>query len=297
MKIREFARFQALLVFLTTLPVSAQVQELDCVVEPNVLVELSSRVDGVIDRLFVDRGDRVDAGQVIAKLDSRVEEAAVEQARARAAMMAEIHSHEINVAFGQRNQQRISELHAKKVVPVHDIDRVETETQIARYKLQQAKDNKRLAELELKRATELLNLQTIHSPIRGVVVDRYLNPGESVEDRPIVKLAQIDPLRVEVVAPVSLFGSIKTGQPATVLPELPVGGEYHSTVATVDPVLDAGSGTFRIRLELPNPDYRLTSGLRCKVQFHSQESVASDSEMTGLAPIQAELRYRFIPES
>jgi multidrug efflux pump subunit AcrA (membrane-fusion protein) len=211
--------------------------------------------------------------------------------------MAEIHSHEINVAFGQRNQRRISELHAKKVVPVHDIDRVETETQIARYKLQQAKDNKRIAELELNRSIEVLNLQTIHSPIRGVVVDRYLNPGESVEDRPIVKLAQIDPLRVEVVAPVELFGAIKSGQPATVLPELPVGGEYHSTVTTVDAVLDASSGTFRIRLELPNPDYRLTSGLRCKIQFHDPGSLASGSETPGLDPIQAELRYRFIPES
>ncbi len=266
-------------------------------IEPNVLVELSSRADGIINRLFVERGDQIDAGQVVAKLDSRVEQAAVDQARARAAMMAEIHSHEINVAFGQRNQQRISELHAKKVVPVHDIDRVETETQIARYKLQQAKDNKRIAELELKRAIEFLNLQTIHSPISGVVVDRYLNPGESVEDRPIVKIAQINPLRVEVVAPVSLFGTIKTGQPATVLPESPVGGEYNSTVTAVDSVLDAGSGTFRIRLELPNPDYRLTSGLRCKIQLHNPESLASESEVPGLDPIQTELRYRFFPES
>ncbi len=287
----------ALLLLVLTFPAAAQVQELDCVIEPNVLVELSSRADGIIDRLFVERGDRVDVGQVIAKLDSRVEQAAVDQARARATMMAEIHSHEINVAFGQRNQQRISELHAKKVVPVHDIDRVETETQIARYKLEQAKDNKRVAELELKRAVEFLNLQTLHSPIRGVVVDRYLNPGESVEDRPIVKIAQINPLRVEVVAPVELFGTIKTGYHATVLPELPVGGEYRSTVTTVDSVLDAGSGTFRIRMELPNPDYRLTSGLRCKVRFHKPGSFASDADTSMLDPIQAELRYRFIPES
>ncbi len=297
MGIREIVQIHAWLLLIPALPAVAQVQELDCVIEPNVTVELSSRADGVIDQLFVERGDRVDAGQTIAKLDSRVEQAAVERARARAAMMAEIHSNEINVAFGQRNERRISELHAKKVVPVHDIDRVETETQIARYKLQQAKDNKRLAELELNRAIEVLNLQTIRSPIHGVVVDRYLNPGESVEERPIVKLAQIDPLRVEVVAPVALFGTIQSDQRATVRPELPVGGEFESTVTTVDPVLDAGSGTFRIRLELPNPDYRLTSGLRCKIQFHSPGSFAEDSQGAMLDPLEAELRYRLIPES
>jgi hypothetical protein len=99
------------------------------------------------------------------------------------------------------------------------------------------------------------------------VIDRYLNPGESVEQRPIVKIAQVNPLRVEVVAPVSLLGKIKRGQLAMVTPESPVGGSYEAEVKIVDPILDAASGTFRIRLELPNEDYSLTSGLRCQVGF------------------------------
>ncbi|MEW8228609.1 MAG: efflux RND transporter periplasmic adaptor subunit, partial [Candidatus Thiodiazotropha endolucinida] len=142
-----------------------------------------------------------------------------------------------------------------------------TETRLTRYKLAQAKENKFLAELDLKQAEALYNRHTIRSPVRGIVVERYLNPGESVEERPIVKIAQINPLRVEVVAPVSMLGKVKTGQLAMVRPELPVGGNHQAVVKIVDPILDAASGTFRIRLEIPNDDYSLTSGLRCQVRF------------------------------
>lgn len=69
------------------------------------------------------------------------------------------------------------------------------------------------------------------------------------------------------MAPVTLLGKIKTGQLASVMPESPVDGKYQAEVKIVDPILDAASGTFRIRLEVPNDDYKLTSGLRCRVRF------------------------------
>ena len=54
---------------------------------------------------------------------------------------------------------------------------------------------------------------------------------------------------------------------ATVYPQQPVGGEYKATVITVDKVLDAASGTFGVRLKLPNPKRKLPAGLRCMVKF------------------------------
>jgi multidrug efflux pump subunit AcrA (membrane-fusion protein) len=141
----------------------------------------------------------------------------------------------------------------------------------------QAKENKRLAELEQARSIETLKRHTIHSPINGVVVERYLNPGESAEDKPILKLAQINPLRVEVVLPVSQFGKIRKGQGAVVYPEAGIGGEFESSVSIVDSVLDAASGTFRVRLSLPNPDYALTSGLRCRIEFMDQPPLANNA--------------------
>jgi RND family efflux transporter MFP subunit len=271
------------------LPVAAdaeQSSEFDCLIEPHMVIELSSRVDGIIKKMGVDRGDQIEPGQVIAKLESSAEQAALEYARARARMIAEVEQHKANLLYGQRNESRIAELHQKQAVSSSEIDRVRTEARIAQFKLAQAEENKRLAELDLQRAVETLNRHTIRSPIKGVVVDRYLNPGESVEDKAIVKLAQIDPLRVEVVAPISQFGQIKHGQAALVYPEVAIGGEYESTVTIVDPVMDAASGTFRVRLTLPNPEHQLTSGLKRTVRFLDQPPpVTADSETLD-APVQ-----------
>jgi multidrug efflux pump subunit AcrA (membrane-fusion protein) len=82
-----------------------------------------------------------------------------------------------------------------------------------------------------------------------------------------MRLAQIDPLNVEVILPVSQLLSIKVGMRAKVIPEAPIGGQYSAEVKIVDKVIDAASGTFGVRLELPNPNYRLPAGLKCRVIF------------------------------
>jgi multidrug efflux pump subunit AcrA (membrane-fusion protein) len=69
-----------------------------------------------------------------------------------------------------------------------------------------------------------------------------------------------------------------------VYPEAAIGGEFESTVTIVDPVLDAASGTFRVRLTLPNPDYQLTSGLKCSVRFLDQVTPASASQQVQERP-------------
>jgi membrane fusion protein (multidrug efflux system) len=89
--------------------------------------------------------------------------------------------------------------------------------------------------------------------------------GEYIEQEFILKLAQIDPLNVEVILPVTFFPSIKVGMDAMVVPEAPLGGQYVAKIKIVDSVIDAASGTFGVRLELPNPGNRLPAGLKCKV--------------------------------
>jgi RND family efflux transporter MFP subunit len=242
-------------------------ETLDGVIEPFITVELSSRIDGILESVSVDVGDSIEKNQVVARLESAVEQAALEYARAKALNDSDVRLQEASLAYDLRQLDRIKALHEKRLSSFQDYDKLETETRLTRYKLAQARESRYLAELDLKQAEALYNRHTIRSPIDGIVVDRYLNPGESVEERPIIKIAQINPLRVEVVAPVSLLGKVKTGQLAMVSPEMPVGGNHEAVVKIVDPILDAASGTFRIRLEIPNDDFSLTSGLRCQVLF------------------------------
>ena len=234
----------------------------DCVIQPMEVVELSSSVPGIIDTISVDRSDPVEKGQIVAKLQSDVEQAQVELSKQRAGFDAEIESKRASRDFKKRSQQRTQKLFNKKAVPFHVLDEAKTDAILADTELRTAEQNKRMAELEVARAEATLDLRTVRSPISGVVVERLKSPGEFVEDKPILRIAQLDPLRVEVIVPVGRFGTITKGMRAEVTPELTKRRKYIAQVTIVDKVVDAASGTFGVRLELPNP-----GGLRCSLTF------------------------------
>ena len=87
-----------------------------------------------------------------------------------------------------------------------------------------------------------------------------------------MKLALIDPLKVEVILPLEAYGKIKTGMTGQVIPE-GLGGRYPASVKIVDRVFDAASGTFGVRLELPNHKGALPGGIRCQVEFAALKGV------------------------
>jgi RND family efflux transporter MFP subunit len=255
-------------------PASAEgLGDLDCVIEPHEVVDVASRLDGIVDAIQVERGDIVTAGQVLVQLDSGVEAAAVAAARSRATASAEIESNNVSTDFALRRRDRLDALYQEAAISGDQMDEISTEATLMAFQLQRARENRHIAELELAQSLEILARHTIVSPIDGVVVQRYLSPGESTEDQPILRVAQIDPLRIEVIVPVMAFGSLRTGQKAMVYPEAPKEGAFPATVSIVDRVADAASGTFRVRLSMPNPDYAVPSGLNCRVRFLPEQDV------------------------
>ena len=225
---------------LTAFAGKAEMSEMDCYIEPHCTVKLGSEVPGVIESIEVERGDFVKKGQVLVKLRAGVEEATVDLTRTR-------------LAFATRDYERTSQLHKDGVIPPYEMDKIETTMKITQD--------------ELKKVEEDLKRRIIRSPIDGVVVERLLSAGERVENEPILKLAQIDPLNVEVIAPVTLFGSVKIGNRIEVNPEKPVKGTFIGHVKIVDRVIDAASGTFGFRIELPNENFALPAGLKCRIRF------------------------------
>jgi membrane fusion protein (multidrug efflux system) len=147
--------------------------------------------------------------------------------------------------------ERNVELARKKLISAHENDELVTEL--------------RKAELQLEEVQEKLKLRTIQSTIDGVVTERLMAPGDYVGETPILKLASLDPLKVEVIVPTTRFGSTWRGMIAEVRPELPVGGVYVGQVTIVDKVIDAASSTFVVRVDIANPELKVPSGLRCRV--------------------------------
>jgi len=251
----------------------AENEVLDCVIEPSKLIEVSSQVRGVLETVYVDRGDFVKKGQLIAKLMSGVEKASVRLAKDRAKMNVDIKSRKAEWEFKDSVLAQVAELHRKKLASRREYDDAKTSSIVAKIELKKAKELKHLAALELRRTEEVLKLRSIYSMVDGVVVEIMKTKGEFIEEQPIMKIAKIDPLNIEVIVPEQLIGSIEIGKKSTVTVNIPTTRSYVGTVSIIDQVIDASSGTFGIRLTLANPGNKIYAGQRCKVVLADESTV------------------------
>ena len=245
----------------------SQIPAVDCVINPFQIADIASPVPGVIEHLLVKRSQQVQAGQVLAQLDSDVEYANVVLARYRADIKSEIELSRINVDFDANRKDRFSSLYQQQVVAVDDVDEVERESQLSKWRLEQARELARVRQLELKRAEEQLGQKTIRAPFEGFIIDTFKYPGEHVEDQAILRLAQLNPLVVEAIVPMEHFGDIQHNMLAEVVPEMLVKEKLSARVSIIDRIGDTASNTFGVRLVLDNPDYLIPAGLKCVVKF------------------------------
>lgn len=240
----------------------------NCVIEANQIVKLASSALGVVAELNVDRGDVVRKGQVLGKLDDTVEAANFAFARAKAVNDFEIIGHQARLAYLRNRFARAQELSTNNIVSKNTRDEDESDVRVEEQQLRLSELQRVMARIEAQQAEAALKLRSFISPINGVVVERLLAVGEYRNDQsPILTLAEIDPLRVEVFVPTPYYGQISVGSIGHVQPEEPIGGTYAASVTVVDKVMDAASGTFGVRLRLPNPDLALPAGLKCKIRF------------------------------
>ncbi len=245
--------------------------ELDCVIEPSEVVDVGTAIPGVIESIHVQRSDLIKKGDILVELDSSVEKATNNLAQFRASLNTVIEQRQRSVEFGHNTQKRNQILLQKSAISMHEIDQLNTETRIAELQVKQEQENKRLARLEYQRAQAVLKQRTIRSPVDGVVMENYTAVGEFVDDEPVLRVARLDPLYVEVIVPVKYLGRISPGMQAEVTAAIPGLDKFLATVDRVDRVADAASGTYGVRLSLSNPEYKVPVGLRCLLGFLSQE--------------------------
>ena len=118
-------------VLVVTYAFSAGAQDLDCLLEPNMVVSVTTEVEGVVKKVLVDRGDLVREGQVVVLLESGLQEARVKVARARAEAAATLKANQARVEFGKRKLQRTKELAADGISSLSELDEAETEKLLA----------------------------------------------------------------------------------------------------------------------------------------------------------------------
>lgn len=242
----------------------------ECLIEPWQVIEVRTSVEGIIAAINVSRGDSFRRGQPLVELQSQGERLAVELARQRSVLEGQISSARNRIDYSTKRLARLADLEKDNFASAQARDEAHAEKRLADSELQSALESRALAKLELQRSQEQLALRTVAAPFAGVVVDRMLNVGELAEAgsgrKPVLKVAQIDPMRADVALPAALFGKVKPGGKATVRATVG-GGSFNATVRSVDRVIDAASGTFVVRLEVPNPGDKVPGGSRCQASI------------------------------
>jgi len=251
------------------------------------VAEVGSQVIGLVERLHVERGQSVAAGQPLLTLRADVERANAAAADSRARIDADVQAAAASLALAEQKVRRAEALVAQNFVSDQAADQARGEAELAHQKLQQVRGQQRVYVEERRVAEAQLALRTVRSPFAGVVVERYVSLGERVEERPLLRVAVIDPLRVELMVPTAQYGTLAPGDRVTIRPELPGTEPVVATVRHVDRVLDAASNSFRVRLSLPNPRYRLPAGLRCKADLPGTAGAAAPAAAAGIKPAMA----------
>jgi len=281
--IRLYRKIAILLVIVPSLSMADMnmtTDTFDCVVIPSNVADLGSNDRGVIHRIMVDRNDFVEKDAVIAVLDDEVEQATVALASKQASDISEISLQKVNLTYAKREEDRAKHAYDDKAFSLHDYDKAKVTTQLAEIKLLQAKEKQMLAQNKLKQAKARLAHRTIHAPFSGVVMERFKTIGEYIDDDPVIRLAQLDPLYVELIVPVAQKNTIKVGMHARVCTDKNAGKGWEVKVSQVDEVIDAASGTFGVRLLLPNPEYKIAAGLRCDLKFTEKDALSSKQGVT-----------------
>lgn len=241
------------------------------IVRPHRVLDLGAATDGLLQTVRFDRGDRIAAGDLVATLDARVAQAQADLARARANRVSAARMVESRLQDARRRLAAQESLLADGVSSTEAVDTIRTEVHLEELALAQQEEERVIAEHELQRALAALAQTRIVSPLSGVVVERHLSPGEFYSRTgasPVLTIAKLDPLVVEVNVPLEQFDEVQVGDLASIYLDANGDPVREARVTAKDYSIDTASRTFHVRFELPNPNFELPAGLRCRVTFH-----------------------------
>lgn len=199
-----------------------------------------NRVAGIVKEIFVEEGDRVEPGQLLAKLDD--ERLAVEMARAQS-----------NLNKLKADLTRNKELFEKKLISAEQY-------QNALYDYETQKSVVELAKLDLK-------FTEVRAPISGVISERMIKRGNlTAQNSEMFRITDFDPLLAVMYVPEKEIAKIAPGQRVALSFDA-MGELFEGTVARISPVVDQETGTLKTTIEVRDESNRLKPGMFARVRI------------------------------
>ncbi len=225
-------------------------------------VGIKPKLPGRLERVLVDVGDRVGAGQIVATLDRGEADAEVDAATAAVGVAnAAIDSAEAALANAVVEHERAKNLFESGALPRQRLDAAQTAHRSSIAQRDLAKANLAQAEATVRRAREVQRDTILYAPVSGFVVERNYDPGAIPGDLPIVVVADLRQLKLEAGVSELEAGRLKTGLPAAVSVQAKPGERFSGQLAAIVPEVDERNRHFRIEVRVTNPDGVLLSGM------------------------------------
>ncbi len=182
--------------------------------------QVVAKTSGIALAVLVEEGQHVNAGQALVRLDPDRARLSVAQAEAQMRKL-------------ENSYHRAQKLVQQQLVSAADVDQL-------RYDLENARAMYRMAALEL-------SYTTVVAPISGIVASRDIKPGNFVQiNSPIIRIVDNSRLEATLNVPEREVAKLKPGQAVTLAVDALPGRQFTGTVDRVSPVVDTGTGTFRV---------------------------------------------------
>lgn len=212
--LRPLAFAVALALTLDGLPSQAAEEILDAYTEPYQVIRLAAPEAGLLQKLLIRPGEAIQAGQVVAELDSTVLAAELAAAKTRAAANGRRRGAAARSALRKSRLEKIRLLYAEQSAAPEELQRGEADVAIADANLQTAAEEEDIAASQVVTIAAQLERRRIRSPIDGIVATLHKEPGEFVNATApeVATIVRLDVLKVKLHLPQSIAAKLHCGQ-------------------------------------------------------------------------------------
>ncbi len=236
-------------------------------VQPLQETTVYPRANGYVRDWKVDIGDRVEAGAILADIDTPELDQQLGQARAQLNQAkAQVAQALANREFASTSLRRYQLLAPSGVASQQELEQHQAEAKVAEANVTVANANVAAQEANVARLQELKSFARVKAPFAGTVNQRMIDKGALVAPTtPLFKISSADPVRVLVQVPQNAAPAVKTDVPAEVTVREYGDRVFKGTVARASGALDPATRTMTTEVRVPNPDGALLSGMYAQV--------------------------------
>src|SRR3954454_8635787 len=242
---------------------------------------IAAEITGKVVEVLIEEGMTVQAGQIVARLDSVLAEKdlALAQSRAQSAEAA-IAMIKADLEDATRILARVQSLSQKSFASEADLTKTQTRVGVLTAQLRQSQSQMETAQLDAQRTAAVLEKHAVRAPFNGVVVDRSAQPGEMISPMSsggftrtgICTIVDMDSIEIEVDVNEAFIGRVKTGGNVNAVLDAYPDWTIPAAVIAIVPTANREKATVKVRIGVKNKDARILPDMAVKVTFLEEVS-------------------------